>query len=175
MPYSGTIPVSAEYQLILCYLSLVPIVPVQVCTSNSTVIRLFFSVTGTHKATPKFRILQQQVARALHNRPQPGPFTFVAECMYIIPLMGPTYAEGFSHMLLSSLRHFKPQESTRADFSNSKRVAACLLFDILSGNVVHEERIIRKIMEAYELGTLYHFCTSAVNVTHLCTSTVNKS
>ncbi|XP_078159029.1 polynucleotidyl transferase, ribonuclease H-like superfamily protein isoform X2 [Carex rostrata] len=107
--------------------------------------------SGTQKATPKFRILQQQVARALHNGPQPGPFTFVAECMYIIPLMGPTYAEGFSHMLLSSLRHFKPLESTRADFSNSKRVAACLLFDILSGNVVHEERIIRKIMEAYEL------------------------
>ncbi|KAJ3691850.1 hypothetical protein LUZ61_021014 [Rhynchospora tenuis] len=108
-------------------------------------------IYGTHKATPKFKILQQQVARALHNSPQPGPFTFVAECMYIIPLLGPTYAEGFSHMLLSSLRHFRPLESTRADFSNSKRVAASLFFNILSGEVFHEERILRKIMEAYDL------------------------
>ncbi|KAJ4775898.1 hypothetical protein LUZ62_060155 [Rhynchospora pubera] len=106
---------------------------------------------GTQKATPKFKILQQQVARALHNSPQPGPFTFVAECMYIIPLLGPTYAEGFSHMLLSSLRHFRPLESTHADFSNSKRVAASLFFNILSGEVFHEERILRKIMEAYDL------------------------
>lgn len=30
----------------------------------------------------------------------------------------------------------------------------CLFFDILCGEVVHGERILRKIMEAYELGML---------------------
>ena len=58
----------------------------------------------------------QLVKVALHNGPQPGPFTYVVQCMYIVCLLGKTYSEGFSHMLTSSLRHLKSVESVQKDF-----------------------------------------------------------
>ncbi|KAJ3676083.1 hypothetical protein LUZ60_003495 [Juncus effusus] len=109
-------------------------------------------IYGTHKATPKFRILQQETLRALQNNPNPGPFTFIAQCLYIIPLLGPTYREGFSHMIISTLRHFKNIQMYEKEFQDSKRIAARLLVDILAKNVEHEERILIKILETYEIG-----------------------
>lgn len=106
---------------------------------------------GTHKATPKFRILQQQVKRALNNGPQPGPFTYIVQCMYIIPLLGQTYAEGFSHMLMSSLRHLKSVESVQKDFFDAKHLAARLVLDILASVVHHEERILVKLLETFDI------------------------
>ncbi|KAF0925812.1 hypothetical protein E2562_018466 [Oryza meyeriana var. granulata] len=107
--------------------------------------------SGTDKATPKFKILQLQVKRALHNAPQPGPFTYVVQCMYIIPLLGKTYAEGFSHMLISSLRHFKSVKSGQKDFLDAKRLAARLILDIVASIVPHEERILVKLLEAFDI------------------------
>lgn len=106
---------------------------------------------GTHKATPKFRILQQQVKRALNNGPQPGPFTYIVQCMYIIPLLGQTYAEGFSHMLMSSLRHLKSVESVQKDFFDAKHLAARLVLGILASVVHHEERILVKLLETFDI------------------------
>ncbi|KAF6995515.1 hypothetical protein CFC21_012002 [Triticum aestivum] len=118
---------------------------------------------GTHKATAKFRILQQQVKRALNNAPQPGPFTYIVQCMYIIPLLGQSHAEGFSHMLISSLRHLKSVESVQKDFIDAKCLAARLVLDILASVVPHEERILVKLLETFdiELKDMAHaFCGS---------------
>ncbi|KQK06740.1 exonuclease mut-7 homolog isoform X2 [Brachypodium distachyon] len=106
---------------------------------------------GTHKATLKFRILQQQVKSALHNAPQPGPFTYIVQCMYIVPLLGHSHAEGFSHMLISSLRHLKSMESVQEDFIDAKCLAAQLVLDILASVVPHEERILVKLLETFDI------------------------
>ncbi|XP_051197784.1 uncharacterized protein [Lolium perenne] len=106
---------------------------------------------GTHKATPKFRVLHQQVKGALNNGPQPGPFTYIVQCMYIIPLLGQSHAEGFSHMLISSLRHLKSVESVQKDFIDAKCLAAQLVLDILASVVPHEERILVKLLETFDI------------------------
>ncbi|WOL06683.1 hypothetical protein Cni_G15417 [Canna indica] len=108
-------------------------------------------VCGTRKATPKFRVLQQQVYRALHNAPQPGPFTFLIQCLYVVPLLGQQYTEGFSHMLISSVRHCKSQNFDVEDFCNAKPLAAQLVLDILTCAVSHEERILLKLLEAFDV------------------------
>lgn len=108
-------------------------------------------VAGTRKATPKFRVLLQQVSRALHNDPQPGPFTFLIQCLYVVPLLGHQYTEGFSHMLLSSLRHCKSQNFGLDDFHKAKPIAAQLVIDILASSVNHEERILIKLLEAFDI------------------------
>ncbi|XP_058077039.1 uncharacterized protein LOC131225521 isoform X2 [Magnolia sinica] len=109
-------------------------------------------VHGTHKATLKFRILQQQVLQALQHRPQPGPATFVVHCLYLLPLYGPPYAEGFSHLLMSSLRRLQSAQRTPADSSQAKSLAAQLFLDVLTCFVIHEERILVKLLENFELG-----------------------
>ncbi|XP_072959906.1 uncharacterized protein [Typha angustifolia] len=123
-------------------------------------------IYGTHKATRKFRILQQHVLRALHNAPLPGPFTFVVRCLYVIPLLGQTYAEGFSHMLISCLRHFKALESVQKDFSDAKQLAVRLVLDILASSVIHEERILIKLLETFDIelkDIAYKICGSELN------------
>ncbi|KAL6865050.1 hypothetical protein ACP4OV_016201 [Aristida adscensionis] len=108
-------------------------------------------VYGTQKATTKFKILMQQVKIALHNAPHPGPFTYVVQCMYIIPLLGQTYAEGLGHMLTYSLKHFKSVESVRKDFLEAKHLAAQLVLDILASVLCHENRILVKLLEIFEI------------------------
>lgn len=106
---------------------------------------------GTTKATSKFKILMQLVKVALHNAPQPGPFTYIVQCMYIVPLLGKTYSEGFSHMLTSSLRHLKSVKSMQQDFLEAKHLAAQLVLDILGSVVPHENRILIKLLETFEI------------------------
>ncbi|KAL6620068.1 hypothetical protein ACP70R_035207 [Stipagrostis hirtigluma subsp. patula] len=108
-------------------------------------------IYGSHKATTRFKILHQQVKMALHNAPQPGPFTYVVQCMYVIPLLGQTYAEGFSHMLTSSLKHLKSVDSVKKDFLEAKQLAARLVLDILASVLPHENRILVKLLEAFEI------------------------
>ncbi|AQK93250.1 Polynucleotidyl transferase ribonuclease H-like superfamily protein [Zea mays] len=93
----------------------------------------------------------QLVKVALHNGPQPGPFTYVVQCMYIVPLLGKTYSEGFSHMLTSSLKHLKSVESAQKDFLEAKHLAAQLVLDILDSIVPHENRILVKLLETFEI------------------------
>jgi len=108
-------------------------------------------VYGTNKATSKFKILLQLVKVALHNAPQPGPFTYAIQCMYIVPLLGKTYSEGFSHMLTSSLKHLKSVESVQKDFLEAKYLAAQLVLNILDSVVPHENRILVKLLETFEI------------------------
>ncbi|KAJ0979883.1 hypothetical protein J5N97_015357 [Dioscorea zingiberensis] len=108
-------------------------------------------VCGTHKATHKFRVLQQQVTQALCNSPQPDPSTFVVHCLHLLPSLGPPYAEGFSHLLVSSLRRLKTSKTIMSDSIETKHHAARLCHDILTGSLLHEERILIKILEIYNL------------------------
>lgn len=108
---------------------------------------------GTRTATQKFRVLQQHVFQALYNAPKPAPATFIVQCLYIVPLLGLPYGEGFSHLLMSSLRRLisKAPESGRKDFQEAKRLATHLFLDILAGSVVHAERILIKIIENFDI------------------------
>ncbi|ERN16792.1 hypothetical protein AMTRI_Chr02g221460 [Amborella trichopoda] len=111
-------------------------------------------IHGTFKATAKFRILQQQVVKALDNAPPAGPSNYIVQCLYVLPIFGPAYAEGFSHLLLSSLRRFCRLHSSRdssADSSEAKILAAHLFLDVLAGLVIQEERILMKLLEDFDI------------------------
>ncbi|KAG0500842.1 hypothetical protein HPP92_000914 [Vanilla planifolia] len=107
---------------------------------------------GTRKATHKFNVLQQHVLQALYNAPQPDPYTFIVQCLYILPLLGLQYAEGFSHLLICSLKHLKNRKLAIEELSEAKRLAAQLFVDILAASINHEERILIKLLELFEVG-----------------------
>lgn len=107
---------------------------------------------GTRKATHKFNVLQQHVFQALYNAPQPDPYTYIVHCLYILPLLGLQYAEGFSHLLMCSLKRLKNRKPVLGVLSEAKRLAAQLFVDILASSVSHEERILIKILELFEIG-----------------------
>ncbi|XP_078445398.1 polynucleotidyl transferase, ribonuclease H-like superfamily protein isoform X2 [Wolffia australiana] len=108
-------------------------------------------ICGSLKATPKFKVLQHQVPQALSNSPQPGPAMFVLQCLYILPILGPSYTEGFSHLLISSLRRLLSMDDKQAITPDAKSFAAHLFRDILSGRVSHEERILLKVLEVFQI------------------------
>ncbi|XP_077218934.1 uncharacterized protein LOC143853094 isoform X2 [Tasmannia lanceolata] len=109
-------------------------------------------IHGTLKATLKFHVLQEQFFQALQNDPQPGPASFVVRCLYVLPLFGPQHAEGFSHLLISCIRHLQTVQMTQVDSSKAKSLAVQLFLDVLRGIVVHEERILVKLIEFFDFG-----------------------
>ena len=112
-----------------------------------------FSLTafvGTCKATKKFQALQQQVCQVLHNDPQPGPATFVIQCLYVLPIFG-LYCEGFSHLIVSALRRYLKLATNPVDSLEAKDLAARLFIDIVGGFVNYDERIVVKILEAFDV------------------------
>ncbi|KAI3855223.1 hypothetical protein MKX03_026081, partial [Papaver bracteatum] len=52
----------------------------------------------TDQATKKLQVLQQQVYLVVQHSPQPGPATFLLQCLYVIPVFEPLYTECFSHL-----------------------------------------------------------------------------
>lgn len=107
-------------------------------------------IHGTCKATRKFRALQQQVSQALCNSPEPGPTTFILRCLYVLPIFG-FYSEGFSHLIISALRRHQKTAVNSADSSQAKEIAAHLFLDITRGFVDHDEKIMVKILEAFDV------------------------
>ncbi|CAB4285421.1 unnamed protein product [Prunus armeniaca] len=105
---------------------------------------------GTYKATKKFRVLQDQVHLVLRNDPQPGPATFVIQCLYVLPIFD-LYSEGFSHLIISALRRFLKMETSMWDSLEAKDLASQLFIDIVGGSVNHDERIVEKILEAFDI------------------------
>lgn len=105
---------------------------------------------GTLKATKKFRFLQQQVHLVLHNGPQPGPATFVIRCLYVLPIFG-LYSEGFSHLITSALQRFLKVVITPADLDEAKDLAAQLFIDIVGGFIAHDDRIVVKIIQIFDV------------------------
>ncbi|XP_008795524.1 uncharacterized protein LOC103711235 [Phoenix dactylifera] len=108
-------------------------------------------ICGTHKATRKFRVLQQQVSRALYHGPQPGPFTFIIQCLYIVSLLGPNHADGFSHMLISSLRNIRTLKSVLEDFSEAKHLVVKLFLDKFACAITDDESIVVKLLEEFDV------------------------
>lgn len=98
----------------------------------------------------KFRALQQQVFQVLHNDPQPGPATFVIQCLYILPIFG-LYCEGFSHLIVSALRRYLKSGTNPTGSLEAKDLATRLFLDIVRGFVNHDERIVVKIIEVFDI------------------------
>ena len=86
----------------------------------------------------------------LRNDPQPGPATFVVQCLYVLPLFD-LYSDGFSHLIISALRRFLKEETSVGDSMEAKDLAAQLFLDIVGGTVNHDERIVEKILEVYDV------------------------
>ncbi|CAM8928491.1 unnamed protein product [Rhodiola kirilowii] len=105
---------------------------------------------GTWKASKKFRALQQQVHQALQNSPQPGPATFIAHCLYLLPLYE-SYAEGFGHLIVSSLRRQLKTGTSKADLQSAKVYAAQLFIHIVNGHIIYDEKIAVKLVEAFDI------------------------
>ncbi|KAJ9681794.1 hypothetical protein PVL29_017932 [Vitis rotundifolia] len=106
--------------------------------------------SGTRTATAKFHALQQRVQQVLHNTPQPGPAIFIAHCLYVLPLFG-SYSEGLSHLIISGLRRFLKSGSFQEDLLEARNVAARLFLDIVAGFVNHDERIVIKVLEVFDV------------------------
>ncbi|PHT62448.1 hypothetical protein T459_33665 [Capsicum annuum] len=111
--------------------------------------KLLFLI-GTCKATAKFRVLQQQAYGFLHNDPQPGAAIFVAQCLYVLPIFE-SHCEGFSHLIISALRHFLKVGNGMNGLSKAKILAAKLFLAIVDGTLHHEERVLVKILEVFDV------------------------
>ncbi|KAG4908652.1 hypothetical protein JHK86_057136 [Glycine max] len=106
---------------------------------------------GTCKATAKFRALQHQVHLVLHNDPKPGPATFIVQCMYVSPLFE-DHSQGFTHLIISALRRFlKRSTITTEDSLEVKDLVAHLLVDIIRGQIHHDEKIVMKLLEIFDV------------------------
>lgn len=122
---------------------------------------------GTCKATKKFRALQQQVHQVLYNSPQPGPAVFVAHCLYVLPILE-EYSEGFSHLVISALRRFLKVGTTSEDLLEAKSLAARLFLFIVGGSITHDERVLIKMLEVFEI--------SMINIENsMCNAELNSS
>lgn len=86
----------------------------------------------------------------LHNSPQPGPATFIVWCLYVLPIFG-SYCEGFSHLIISALRRFLKLARTSNDTLKAKGLAARLFVDVVGGLVDHDERIVVKMLEVFDV------------------------
>ncbi|KAL3636956.1 hypothetical protein CASFOL_019255 [Castilleja foliolosa] len=108
---------------------------------------------GTCKATVKFRALQQQLHLVLLNNSQAGPATLIAHCLHILPLFD-TYRDGFSHLVLSSLSRFLRIGKSDEDVTRAKICAAKLFLDIIDGNVAHDEGVLIKIIQVFDMSLM---------------------
>lgn len=86
----------------------------------------------------------------LQNAPQPGPATFVAYCLQVLPILE-AYSDGFSHLIISALRRFLKVGTSREDSLKAKDLAARLFLDIVGGIVDHDERVVVKLVEVFDV------------------------
>ncbi|XP_009612152.1 uncharacterized protein [Nicotiana tomentosiformis] len=107
-------------------------------------------VYGTCKATAKFRVLQQQVFESLYNDPRPGAAIFVAQCLYVLPIFE-SHCDGFSHLIISALHRFLKVGNGMKGILKAKLLAAKLFLAIVNGTLVHDERILVKILELFDV------------------------
>ncbi|XP_058770427.1 uncharacterized protein LOC131644054 [Vicia villosa] len=108
---------------------------------------------GNCKATVKFRALQEQLCLVLRNDPKPGPATFVVQCLYVSPMFD-NQSQGFTHLIISAFRRFMKKSTsitTEEDLLDVKNAAAYLLVDIIRGQIKHDEMIVMKILETFNV------------------------
>ncbi|XP_051144189.1 uncharacterized protein LOC127260501 [Andrographis paniculata] len=107
-------------------------------------------VYGTYKASVKFRALQQQLYLVFTNNSVNGPPILVARCLYILPLFE-SNCDGFSHLVLSALRRFLKVANSNEDLLKAKLCAAELLLDIIDGTLSHDEGILIKTFQVFDV------------------------
>lgn len=107
-------------------------------------------ICGELKASAKFRRLQEQVLQVLQNGPKPGPAIFIAQCLYILPIFD-THRDGFSHLIISALHRFLKSGTTQEDKLEAKLLAAKLFLLKIQYSLVHDEKILVKILEAFDV------------------------
>ncbi|KAL8188854.1 hypothetical protein R6Q57_029609 [Mikania cordata] len=105
-------------------------------------------IYGTCKATAKFFALQHQVHQALHNKPLPGPAVFVAQCLSLLPIFE-SHCEGFSHLMIASLRRLLKTGTTQEDLQEAKLLASKLFVIAVRGAKIHDDRILVKMLELF--------------------------
>jgi len=112
----------------------------------------FFHCIGNCKATVKFRALQEQLCLVLHNDPKPGPATFIVQCLYVSPVFD-NQSQGFTHLVISSFRRFlkRSKPAITEDSLDVKNSAAYLLVNIIRGHIKHDEMIVMKILETFDV------------------------
>ncbi|CAA7041960.1 unnamed protein product [Microthlaspi erraticum] len=111
-------------------------------------------IHGSNKATKKFQALQYQVHQVLANKPQPGPASFIVQCLNVLPVFG-TYGEGFSHLLISSLRRYfktSTSETSQEDMCLARRLAATLFLAIVGGIVAYDEKVMVNTLKMFDVG-----------------------
>ncbi|XP_073140466.1 uncharacterized protein [Henckelia pumila] len=108
---------------------------------------------GTCKATVKFRALQKQVHLVLLNNSQAGPATFIACCICIMPVVD-SYRDGFSHLVLSALRHFLKLGYCGDDVQKAKLYAAKLFVGFVGGDIHIDEGILIKVVQIFDLNLI---------------------
>ncbi|KAL8234479.1 hypothetical protein R6Q59_020579 [Mikania micrantha] len=105
-------------------------------------------IYGTCKATAKFFALQHQVHQALHNKPLPGPAVFVAQCLSLLPIFE-SHCEGFSHLMIASLRRLLKTGTRQEDLQEAKLLASKLFVIAVRGAKIHDDRILVKMLELF--------------------------
>ncbi|KAJ4878346.1 hypothetical protein Rs2_43364 [Raphanus sativus] len=110
---------------------------------------------GSLKATKKFQALQHRVHRVLANNPQPGPSTFIVQCLNLLPVFG-VYGEGFTHLIISALRRYFKSSSapatTQQDAGSARRLAARLFLGIVGGSVPYDEKVMVSTLKVFDVG-----------------------
>ncbi|CAN8241377.1 unnamed protein product [Cochlearia groenlandica] len=109
-------------------------------------------IHGRIKATKKFQALQHRVHQVLANKPKPGPSTFIVQCLNVLPVFG-VYGEGFSHLVISSLRrYFKTASASEEDASSARKLAARLFLAIVGGSVAYDEKVMMNTLKLFDVG-----------------------
>lgn len=101
----------------------------------------------------KFRALQEQLCLVLRNDPKPGPATFIVQCLYVSPMFD-NQSQGFTHLVISAFRRFMKKSTsitTDEDPLDVKNSAAYLLVNIIRGQIKHDEMIVMKILETFDV------------------------
>ncbi|XP_073049625.1 uncharacterized protein [Primulina eburnea] len=120
----------------------------QWATSNYAQKLLRSFSTRTCKAAVKFRALQKQVHLVLLNNSQAGPATFIACCICIMPLVD-SYPDGFSHLVLSALRHFLKSGYCGEDVQKAKVYVAKMFVGFAGGSILIDEGILIKVVQTF--------------------------
>ncbi|WOH09564.1 hypothetical protein DCAR_0729021 [Daucus carota subsp. sativus] len=108
-----------------------------------------FYVRGRVNPTAKFRYLQQVLRQALHNAPRPGPATFVARCLFLLPVFDILCYE-FSHLIICSLRRVLEIKTSTEDLLKAKSLAAQIFLCSAEGQG-HVENVLAKIVEVFDV------------------------
>lgn len=107
-------------------------------------------LTGTCKASVKFRALQQQLYLIFLNNLQAGPATLIAHCLYMLPMFE-SYCDGFSHLVLSALCRFLKTGNNDEDVLKAKKCASKLFLDIIDGTLAHDGGVLIKIVQVFDV------------------------